>query len=510
MTESHDDLSDRLRRITGTPSPFGEERQVALARLQRVISERPAPPPLRARRLIPVGAMILVVLVGLAALIMLRAPQATASLLELAEAARRVDPLTLTPGQAIHATSEVTQLTIIPGEEVDLATDVVAYLLPVTRETWHKEDGSIVIRTTIGTPVFFDPAVEQAYYRTGHDEVDRVGESFEDAFTGVTSPIAEHDWPTDPDSLRSAMRAWVQQGGSPLPEDVQLFQLAGSILRAQPAPPALRGAILEVLATLSVTTTTDSAPETLTTTITYQDDHTTLTEHLTFDKAGYLIADGTTANTAIPELGIPAANTIAEGHYTAPAPAMREDVARGDSSPITLPQGANPEEAEGLGSDLSEEPHQVPTPTRGREPFDVAEALQSFDGLGVLVVEDPADREVGASPLGVVALVADDGSHLDAVTQRLDRQPDPSALFMEGEYQATTDSSGRELFTRTLSYGIQVIAIDSDGLLVNLIVEDINRSDPSAESYMGQFTVVDVEAWALALLIEAGEKGWSR
>lgn len=318
MAEHHDELSEFLRRITGTPSPTGEERQAALGRLHQAISKETASAPRRFRRLLPVGAMILVALVGVAALFTLRAPRATATLLELAEAARRVDPITLTPGQATRTTSEVTQLTIIPGEGVDLATDVVAYLLPVTRETWHKEDGSIVIRTTIGAPVFFDRGVEQAYYQAEHDTIDRVGESYEDAFTGGTSPIAEHDWPTDPDSLRSAMSAWVRQGGSPLPEEVQLFQLAGSILRAQPTQPALRGAILEVLATLSVTTTTDSAPETLTATITYQDDDTTLTEHLTFDKNGRLIADGTTTNTAIPELGIPADTTIAEGHYTVP------------------------------------------------------------------------------------------------------------------------------------------------------------------------------------------------
>lgn len=318
MAEHHYELSDALRRITGTPSPTGEERQAALGRLHQAINKETAPAPRRFRRLRPVAAMILVALVGVAALFTLRAPRATATLLELAEATRRVDPITLAPGQAIHTAAQTTQLTIIPGEEISVETAFVAYLLPVTRETWHQEDGSIIIRTTVNTPVFFDQAVEQAYYQAEHDTIDRVGESYEDAFTGATSPIADHHWPTDPDSLHQAMTTWVQQGGSQLPQDVQLFQLAGSILRAQPTTPALRGAILEVLATLNLTTTHDAAAQTLTAAITYQDDQTTLTEHLTFDKNGHLISDGTTTNTAIPELGIPADTTIAEGHYTVP------------------------------------------------------------------------------------------------------------------------------------------------------------------------------------------------
>ena len=328
MTQHNDELQEALQRITGTPLPTSKERQAALARLHQTIRDEAAPSSRRLRKLVPAAAVlsvVLVVLVTLVTLVTLRTPRATAALSELAEATRRVDQITLAPGQAIHTTAQTTQLTIIPGEEVGLEAEAVAYLLPSTQDTWHQEDGSVIVRTTIGTPVFFDQTVEQAYYQAGYDTIDLVGETYEDAFTGVTNPTGENDWPTNPESLNQAMTAWVRQGGSQLPEDVQLFQLAGSILRAQPTPPALRAGILEVLATLNLTTTADSAARTLTVTITYQDGETTLTEHLTFDSSGHLIADGTTTNTAIEELGIPANTTIAEGHYTVPVNATGDD-----------------------------------------------------------------------------------------------------------------------------------------------------------------------------------------
>jgi hypothetical protein len=245
--------------------------------------------------------------------------------MELAYAAEQVDPIVLDPGEAIYVESDVVRLGIIPGEVLELETESVSYLLLVVEKVWDFGDGTMIVESTVGTPTFFDSDVELAYYNAGHDKIDRVGESFEEAFSEVTNEDAERDWPTNPDALHQTMVEVVNMGGSTLPDDVLVFHLARQILFNGHTQPMLRSAVLEVLATLDLTVIEDPTSETLTVTTTYEENGATVTEYVTFDANGYVIADGTTADTPFPGLHIPPGSVIGSGRYTIPTQVIWEN-----------------------------------------------------------------------------------------------------------------------------------------------------------------------------------------
>ena len=60
--------------------------------------------------------------------------------------------------------------------------------------------------------------------------------------------------------------------------------------------------------------------------------------------------------------------------------------------------------------------------------------------------------------------------------------------------------NGEDILVRDVGHTLQVIAIDEEGRSVNVMVERINRAEPSMPSALVHFTAEDLERWALQLL----------
>lgn len=309
---------EEFSRITGFPTPTAEERELARERLRMAMADPRSNTVRRQRRLVPVAAAISAVAVVVALSMFGNRSDVNASLLRLVDAAERVEQVTLAPGQATHVIESTTYLMVIAGDELGIKTEVIAYLLPATRELWILPDRTVILHTTVGRPLFFDELVEDAYYEAEYDAVDKVGTTIEDAYTGVADIVREHDWPTNPGELKADILDQVRQGGSALPEEALIFQRVARIYRTHETTPQLRGALLEVLASLDVTVLNDPDSGTVSASISYPDMGGTLSDLLTFDTDGLLIAEQTTADTGIPGLGIPPGTVIASATYTVP------------------------------------------------------------------------------------------------------------------------------------------------------------------------------------------------
>lgn len=303
------DPFDVLREQIQTPEPTPEDVATARGRLQQAIAaERRSARPWRDWRVLAgvTAAVALVVAVPLAT-----TSRAQAALTEIAQASREAAPLEVPLGSFVATTSERSDLAIRPGEDFELDQEFVAYLLPTTRQVWRQpEEQFVMIRTTVGTPSFFDPLHEQAYYSAELDKADRIGKTVVDQFTDVADPILEVEWPRDPDQLLSAMNEFI--GGTADSETTpsDLFTLAANLLRETNPPPELRGSILEVLAGLPLDLDQDGDTSIK---VSVLDDGRRLTMELSVH--GDLLSESTTLLEADPTLGIPVGTLISESTY---------------------------------------------------------------------------------------------------------------------------------------------------------------------------------------------------
>lgn len=315
----NDELFEQLRRLAGDPVPSAEEEQRAWTMLQHMIAgERP--PGRRARwrlRLVPVVAAAAVLLV-VAGVLVTRPNPVDAALGDIAEAARLATPQEIPEGSFVYTRSETIDLGVRPGSEFGLDREWVAYLLPTTREIWRRPDaGFEQLRLTARPPVFFDSAVETAYYAHRLDETDHVGETVTQQLAGVTNDLTETDWPTDPKQLGDALEAYAAGGGSRLPVDIDVFHLAASLLREADPGPELRAALIEVFTQLPVELIDRTPDGTVTLAVTYNQPHR-VRDTITLDAQGHLIAETSTVLEPIADLGVPAATQIVSATYTVP------------------------------------------------------------------------------------------------------------------------------------------------------------------------------------------------
>lgn len=254
------------------------------------------------------------VLFAIASVAILRSTPAEAALGEVAAAARAAAPLDVPQGSFIYTRSERVDLAIRPGIEFGVSRDNVAYLLSSVREVWRDPDTNFIqIRTTVRIPEFFDPAIEAAYYTSGLDRSDQVGETRSEQFTGATDPLFEVDWPTEPGPLHEALVEYAAQGGDRRPETVSVFDLATDLLREADPSPQLRGAILDVLAALPVQLVNKTDDE-ITIAVTY-DTPVAIEDTITLSRQGVLLAETTTLLEAEPELKIPARTVVLRVDY---------------------------------------------------------------------------------------------------------------------------------------------------------------------------------------------------
>lgn len=303
-----------LRQLTGDPSPTLAERAAAEKQLRALINTAADRPPRRVwwQSWQPVTAAVVaaVLLVVLVVVPSLRPSPAQAGLTELASAVELLDSDVLPPGSYAYTRSEQRSLSILPGSDFGLDVEFVAYLLPSTREIWRDNQGTVQLRTTNHPPTFFTPETEAAYYQAGLDEFDQLNQPITLTAIGVTSDFDQIAGSTDPEQLHQQMLNHIHQGGSDLPEHIQVFILARQLLTETGASPPFRAAILRVLATLDLELVQQTSDR-LQIAVTHQD----IRYAVTLDQAGSLISLSNTQLQPIPELGIPAKTTTRQATY---------------------------------------------------------------------------------------------------------------------------------------------------------------------------------------------------
>jgi hypothetical protein len=308
----HEDPFEVLRRLAGDPVPTDADRLRALTRLEHAIGTDRAP--VRFRWLTPVAAAVAVVVIAVGVMLVTRPTAVEAALGEIATAARLATPQEIPTGSFLYTRTEETSLGIPEQGDLIGIEGPVAYLLPMTRQEWDNGDFQQLTITTYA-PIFFDPAVEAAYYAHGWDRRDGVGETVTRQLTGITNDLATTNWPTNPDDLKEALDDYTSQSGSDLPLDIQVFHLATDLLRATNPTPALRSALIEVLAQLPVTLANQTPDGTVTLTITYNQPPATR-DTITLDDQGHLIAETSTILQAAD--GVPANTNTYQATHTIP------------------------------------------------------------------------------------------------------------------------------------------------------------------------------------------------
>jgi hypothetical protein len=314
MNDQIPDPFGLIRREALPVEPSDEDYQRARRRLQVAIRHEEERRRRQVRRWLVPSLVAAALLVVVGAIALFRPTPAEAALAEVAEAARNATPLDIPSGSFVYIRSERVDLAIRPGSEFGLDQEFVAYLLPSTREIWRQPDTEFVqIRTTNHAPIFFDDAIEDAYYRLGLDATDRLGETQTQQLTGVVDPILEVDWPSEPSTLYEALRDYAARGGDDRPISVQIFDLATDLLREADPTPELRAAVVQVLARLPVRLVKQTS-QTITIEITYTAPLATR-DTITLSLEGELLVETSTLLEANSELGLPANTVVLKVDY---------------------------------------------------------------------------------------------------------------------------------------------------------------------------------------------------
>ena len=249
-----------LREATGSPEPSETEYLHG----RRVLNAAIAAEALRSPGIVRFGrwlpklaaagaAFVMVVAIGIA--ISLVRPQPVTALGELANVAERVERTSVAGDEYLYSRSSGITLFGFNGTDVGRPElGEFAYLVPHTTETWTTDGTRFVSQSTL-QPVFFVAEAEQAYFEAGLDAVDGIGVTVEETTSQADQIIDERDWPTSPGQLRQAMQSYVSNEGSFVASDVQLVELAGTLLRETGASSELRAAALRVLEDLNVDVT---------------------------------------------------------------------------------------------------------------------------------------------------------------------------------------------------------------------------------------------------------------
>ena len=316
MTARDFPLRELLQAATTVAEPTETETTAARAKLEVAISaERRALRNNWFRRWRFAAAAALLVLFAAAVVVpLLRAPSVNATLADLASATRTLEPSQLAPGEFRYST----RTSLVLGATTTAEGELLAYLLPSTREIWRDFDGNAVITTSVGNPRFFSEEAEARYYAEGFDRTDRVGQTFTETFAGISDQAVALAWPSDPESLRRTMTNEIREGESDLPESVELVELAARILLDAPSTPQLRAGVIDVLATLDEIDVTRNDDDTTTVSITYLDNDITTTDTATIDGDGQLVSETRTRDSGDDELGIPPGTFITSIDYTPP------------------------------------------------------------------------------------------------------------------------------------------------------------------------------------------------
>lgn len=281
-------LRHLFHEVTGDHSPSPSQTEAARRRLRAAFQAPPRrgvsfPHLARVITTVAVLALVTAAVIGLS----LQRTPVDATLTEYARATRDLAPTELPAGSYTFVHTEETVLGGVSdyfGEEyVDLV-----YLLPRVEDAWWQGD-TVVLRTVYGQPGFFDADAEKTYYRLGFDRSDEVGETVEQNLGGISNQVVLDEWSTDPAELRTQLTdAAIRDHGTD-PRNIKILSMSGELLTPHLNPsPALRAAVLDVLARLGLETErTDGGRVSIS--ATYDAYYGSTMLRLTFDDAGYLV-----------------------------------------------------------------------------------------------------------------------------------------------------------------------------------------------------------------------------
>ena len=210
-----------------------------------------------------------------------------ANLAEVAAVARTVDPVDLPVGAYVYYRIEST---IQVNNELSPGVPV-SYLLPAREDFWVSGMSELRERTVMA-PTFASAADEEAYYASGLPGSEGVGETRSLSVDAIPNEASLDGLSTDP------ARLWDQVIEELTVDDeftedneARILEHVAQLMSPRlNAPPAMRGALLEVLGRLDVSTArTPSGGVTLL--LSYEDDFGAFEQTLEIDGEGYLVRE---------------------------------------------------------------------------------------------------------------------------------------------------------------------------------------------------------------------------
>lgn len=259
------------------------------------------------------AAFVLVIAIGIS--ISLLQPPPVTALGELANVAERVERTSAADGEYLYSRESGVSIHVRDGADLgEPELGLVAYLLPINEETWVANGTRFVSRATL-QPVFFSAEAEAAYFAAGLDVSDGVGETREETTNQPVQIIDERDWPTTPGQLRQAMRSYVSNEGTAVATDVQLVELAATLLRETDASPDLRAATIRVLEDLDVEVTERGDGSGLSVGIEYTDGVAKM-RVIEFDAESNLVREYERWLEGDPQLGVPAGTIVYDATFS--------------------------------------------------------------------------------------------------------------------------------------------------------------------------------------------------
>lgn len=315
-----DRFREILRGLTVPSEPTDEQKAKARAALHQAYRSEEARRRPRRRWRPSIGWAAAAVAAAVAAVVVITVPGSTpavdANLAEIARVARTLTAEELPAGAYVYVRSESTVLVATSFEEDGPAA---FYLLPTTVDEWVRGTAHEQL-VTVGSPTFFNPAHEEEYYASGQAAADRVGETYVERLGDAANIEDISRWSADVDVLRDQLDAELSLGGGDgLADQVRSFeaivQLMGPDLNA---PPELRAALIEVLATLDITTEMvgDSVRVTL------QSDEVgrgLVRRELDIDTEGFMVRTAVTVVEPSSEFPVPAGTVISLESFSRPS-----------------------------------------------------------------------------------------------------------------------------------------------------------------------------------------------
>jgi len=126
-------------------------------------------------------------------------------------------------------------------------------------------------------------------------------------------------------------------------------------------------------------------------------------------------------------------------------------------------------------------------------------AIDQIPELAALDVEYAADQTEAGTQWGGVSLVADDGSHLEIITQLVPDNFDPQYIGLN--FIQETGPNGEEIFLLEKEGVVQVVVIDHEGTMINLIIDRFDPSgEPRSPGALSHIQLDQAKEWALLLL----------